>query len=81
MNCERVNEVLFLFVDNEMEEDLIDPFRDHTNICPNCTRRVNYTRRFLLLVRQCCARQSAPERLRLRILSSMPHRKAAERYH
>jgi len=81
MNCERVNEVLFLFVDNEMEEELIDPFRDHTEVCPYCSRRVNYTRRFLLLVRQCCGRRSAPEGLRLRILSSMPHRKAAERYH
>jgi len=81
MNCKRVNEVLFLFFDNELEDDLLDPFRDHTNGCPVCARRLDYTRKLLLLVRECCRRESAPERLRLRILASMPHRRPPERYH
>ncbi len=81
MNCKRVSEVLFLFCDDEMEEDLRDPFRAHTDGCPACARRLDYTRRLLLLVQQCCQREAAPERLRLRILASLPHRRSAERFH
>jgi len=81
MNCKRVNEVLFLFFDNELEDDLLDPFRAHTRGCPICAQRLDYTRKLLLLVRECCRRESAPERLRMRILASMPHRRGAERYH
>lgn len=81
MNCKRANEVLFLFFDNELEDELLAPFRDHTDGCPHCARRVDYTRKLLLLVRQCCRRESAPERLRVRILASMPHRRTAEPLH
>lgn len=81
MNCKRVNEVLFLFFDNELEDELMAPFRDHTAGCPDCARRLDYTRKLLLLVRRCCHRKSAPERLRIRILASMPHRRSAEPLH
>lgn len=81
MNCERVYEVLYLFFDNELEDELMTPFRHHTNGCPECARRLDYTRKLLFLVRQSCQRQSAPERLRLRILASMPHRRSAEPLH
>ena len=81
MNCERVNEVLFLFFDNEMEAELLTPFRDHTDGCPACARRVDYTRKLLVLVRECCHREAAPQRLRLRILAALPHRREAERTH
>jgi hypothetical protein len=35
---------------------------------------MDYTRKLLLIVREKCVRCSAPERLRSRILISMPHR-------
>lgn len=81
MNCKRVNEVLYLFFDNELEDDLLAGFRSHMNGCPDCARRLDYTRKLLFLVRECCRRQSAPERLRVRILASMPHRRSAESLH
>lgn len=81
MNCERVNQILFLFFDNELEDELLTPFRRHTNGCPDCARRLDYTRKLLFIVRQCCHRQQAPERLRLRILASMPHRRFSEPLH
>ncbi|HZF13962.1 MAG TPA: hypothetical protein VFE33_34650 [Thermoanaerobaculia bacterium] len=74
MDCKRVNEVIFLFFDNEMEEDLLSPFRDHVALCGACARRMDYTRKLLLIVRERCLRCSAPERLRHRILISLPHR-------
>lgn len=74
MDCKEVGRILFLFLDNEMEEDLQAPFRDHTERCLCCAQKVDYMRRLLLLVRQRCIRCTASEALRLRILTSLPHR-------
>lgn len=74
MDCKEVGAALFLFFDNEMEEELMSPFRDHVSRCGDCARRVDYTRKLLLMVREKCVRCTAPERLRMRILISMPHR-------
>lgn len=75
MDCKKATEVLFLFFDNEMEEDLRAPFQDHLSRCPLCAHRLAYTRKLLIIVRQRCARQLAPPRLRHRILESLPHRR------
>jgi mycothiol system anti-sigma-R factor len=74
MNCREVSSILFLFFDNEMEDDLLAPFRDHVAGCGECARRMDYTRKLLLIVREKCVRCSAPERLRYRILTNLPHR-------
>lgn len=74
MDCKEVGAVLFLFFDNEMEEALLTPFRDHVALCGNCARQMDYTRKFLLVVRERCARCHAPDGLRVRILTNMPHR-------
>ena len=73
MDCKRVTEVMFLFFDNEMDEDLMAPFRDHVDGCSPCARQVDYTRRLLILVRERCVRCSAPEHLRQRILTNLRH--------
>jgi mycothiol system anti-sigma-R factor len=75
MNCRRVREAVFLYVDNEMEAELVVSFRDHLDLCPGCTRQIEYTLRLLSLVREHCRRATAPEQLRQRILVSFPHRK------
>jgi mycothiol system anti-sigma-R factor len=77
MDCKEVGSVLFLFFDNEMQDDLLAPFRDHVARCGECARRMDYTRKLLLVVRERCIRCTAPERLRVRILTNMPHRTAA----
>ena len=81
MNCKRVNEIVYLFFDNELEADLLAHFRSHTDGCPECARRLDYTRKLLFLVRQSCQRRPAPDRLRVRILASIPHRRSAEQFH
>ena len=52
MDCKEVGSILFLFFDNEMDENLLTPFRDHVSSCGNCARQVDYTRKLLLIVRQ-----------------------------
>jgi mycothiol system anti-sigma-R factor len=81
MDCKRVSEVIFLFFDNEMDDDLLAPFRDHVGRCGDCAERMDYTRKLLLVVRQRCLRCNAPERLRHRILLSLPHRNGYEQPH
>lgn len=79
MDCKRISEVIYLFFDNEMEEDLLAPFKAHVDRCPSCADRVGKTRKILVLVRERCTRCCAPEHLRLKILTSMPHRRSAAR--
>ncbi len=74
MNCRKVREVVFLYTDNEMEEELLISFREHMDNCPPCAKALNRTERLLLLVRKRCSRAAAPKRLRERILTSFPHR-------
>jgi mycothiol system anti-sigma-R factor len=74
MDCKEVGAALFLFFDNEMEEELLTPFRDHVSRCHHCSKRVDYTRKLLVIVREKCIRCTAPDKLRHRILTSMPHR-------
>ena len=78
MDCKRVAETVFLFFDNEMDEEERAPFEEHVNGCPECAREFRRTRQFLLIVRQRCSRCQAPRRLYRRILISLPHRRAQQ---
>ena len=75
MDCKEVSETLFLFVDNEMESDLLPTFQAHVAKCPGCAERMDYTRKLLWLVRERCIRCTAPQTLRIRILTNLPHRR------
>ncbi len=75
MDCIRVREVIFLYTDNELEEELSVAFREHLVGCPHCARQIDYTIKVLALVRKSCAGTSAPESLRQKILTSLPHRR------
>lgn len=71
MNCRKVKEVIFLYTDNEMGDELLIAFREHLVVCPECARKIDYTQRVLSLVRSNCSSARAPERLRRRILSTL----------
>lgn len=74
MDCARFEEVLFLYVDEQLESDVVVLYRRHMELCPECARRADYTQRLLLVMRQRCGRAAAPDELRRRILASLPHR-------
>ncbi len=75
MDCKEVSETLFLFVDNEMEQSVLILFQSHLAGCPGCAQRMDYTRKLLWLVRERCERCTAPQNLRSRILTNLPHRR------
>lgn len=74
MDCVKVKEVVFLLVDNEADDDLLTLLQQHLDRCPGCARQVAYARLLVTVVRQRCRRAAAPERLRRRILTCLPHR-------
>ena len=76
MNCRKVRRTVYLYVDNEMEGELLISFRQHLEICPPCAREIDFAVRVLSLVRRSCAPAAAPERLRQRIRASL--RRSAE---
>lgn len=75
MDCSRFEEILFLSCDDgQLEQETILLYRQHVELCPECARRAAYTSRLLAVLRQRCRRAAAPDRLREKILSSLPHR-------
>lgn len=76
MDCRSFRQSIFLFADNELEHELVTSFREHSELCPDCARRADYTRRLLSLVRERCCRESAPPQLRIRILAVVRQRRA-----
>ena len=75
MDCQKFRKVVFLYCDDEMGEELRVDFQEHLALCPGCAQRIAFTRRVLAVVRERCERASAPARLRVRILGSLPHRR------
>lgn len=79
MDCDRTQEVLFLFADDELEAETAMALQRHLDCCVPCAQKLVYTQRFLALIRQRCIRQPAPRRLRSKILKSLPHRQSVLR--
>lgn len=75
MHCREVREVVFLYTDNEMGEELSISFHRHIELCPRCAARKRRAEALVRLVRQRCLRATAPERLRVRLLNASPHRR------
>ena len=75
MECREVREVVFLYTDNEMGEELLISFRRHVELCPGCAARISRAETLLRVLRQRSVRAVAPERLRARLLTRSPHRR------
>lgn len=71
MDCKRVREAIYLFIDGEMEDGLKKPFERHLECCESCDHRATYTQRVLVIFRERCVRHHASNRLRERILMTL----------
>lgn len=67
-DCEQLREVLSLFIDNELDEDVAHSLRLHADLCPACADAVDVQRHLRALLRRCCE-QSAPEEVRARVIT------------
>lgn len=73
MDCNGAKQVIFLYIDNEMGEEMLVSFERHMSVCPHCAQHIEHTRRWLTLVKRRCSRVPAPEGLRRKILTSLRH--------
>lgn len=71
MDCHRVRATMFLLGDDEIERELLAPFREHIGSCSECAEYRDYSKKLLSLVRDRCLRYTAPSDLRIRILESL----------
>ena len=55
MNCHRVREAMFLVTDNELEPELLAPFREHLSFCPACASHFHYLEKLVWLIRERCS--------------------------
>ncbi|HEX2254266.1 MAG TPA: hypothetical protein VHQ65_13425 [Thermoanaerobaculia bacterium] len=75
MDCKRAREMMYVFVDERThhhdgalrDDELAGSYWNHLDDCGHCKQKAVFTRRVVLVVRQRCARHSAPQRLRERI--------------
>jgi mycothiol system anti-sigma-R factor len=71
MDCSRFEEIVFLYSDNQLEQELVVLYRRHIELCPHCARKAVYTERLLTILRRRCNRATAPAELRERILAGL----------
>jgi mycothiol system anti-sigma-R factor len=75
VNCKKIREWVFLYVDHEMREEMVLAFRQHLSQCPHCAQTKLHTETLLAIVRKRATRQRAPGDLRKKILAGLPHRR------
>ncbi|MCH9649100.1 MAG: zf-HC2 domain-containing protein [Deltaproteobacteria bacterium] len=71
MDCSRIKDAIYLFLDNEMGEEVASEFENHLASCPSCARRRDFTTRWLVQVRRRAVRLCAPDSLRQKVLRSL----------
>ncbi|MEM8962752.1 MAG: hypothetical protein AAGD38_14800 [Acidobacteriota bacterium] len=73
-DCRRheASELIFRFVDEEMDREVLIAYRTHLTDCPMCAQQAAYTRRLLTVVRERSRPMTAPVTLRQRILAILP---------
>lgn len=77
MDCHRVREAIYQATTYDLDAELIAPFREHLSRCPDCAHHFVYVGKLVAIVRERCCRQAAPSHLKIRIISSFPHRRGA----
>ena len=76
MDCKKIREELvFLYLDREMEKDMLSSFLRHISECPHCAQCAQVQHHFLTILRIRVYRRRAPRRLRETILARLPHRR------
>ena len=75
VDCKKIQEWVFLYVDHEMKREMVVVFRQHLSECPHCAKTKRVTETLLTIVRERAKRQRAPRELRRKILDGLPHRR------
>ncbi len=74
MDCTHFQRVVFQYTDNELGETQLVEFHQHRDLCRHCERQLALALALKMALRERCRRAVAPRSLRIRILTSLPHR-------
>lgn len=66
-DCAQVLADVFLYLDDEADEQVRDRIRAHLDACSPCLRKYGVEREVKALVARCCGNERAPESLRASI--------------
>jgi mycothiol system anti-sigma-R factor len=69
--CTEVLDVVYAFLDGELDDDGKHKIREHLDECSPCLRQFGIEQEVKLLVARCCGSDRAPESLRIRIVSRL----------
>jgi mycothiol system anti-sigma-R factor len=68
-DCSEVLEVVYSFLDGEIDEIARSRIRQHLDECAPCLRQFGIEKEVKLLVARCCGADRAPDLLRMRIVA------------
>lgn len=63
MNCEEILEKYQLYLDDELERQKIESFKQHIESCPECGRILKFEQHFHMTITRKFKTRSAPEEL------------------
>jgi mycothiol system anti-sigma-R factor len=67
LDCEQVLELVWEYLDGEMEETRVVEIRTHVDGCFECGRRYDFQRRLMILIEQKCREGPVPAAVRERL--------------
>jgi len=68
-DCSEVLDVVYSFLDGEIDEQRKSKIREHLDECAPCLRQFGIEKEVKLLVARCCGADRAPDALRTRIVA------------
>ena len=68
LDCSDVVEAVYLYIDGELSEEVIDSIRVHLDECSPCLREYGIEQEVKALIARCCC-ETAPETLRASVLA------------
>lgn len=70
-DCSEVLEVVYSFLDGELDEAGKHKIREHLDECSPCLRQFGIEQEVKQLVARCCGADRAPDTLRIRIVARL----------
>jgi len=80
MDCAKVKEFLYRFIDNEADSTVIAHIERHLKDCPLCEKEINKEKKLDCLIREHFSKDEAPAHLREAIARRLQVKRQRQRY-
>lgn len=69
MDCEQVIQLLWTWLDRELEAAVCQEVEEHVRACLRCKEHADFERRLREIIQACCKKERAPAGLKARLLA------------